>query len=105
MLKLTIAVGQSVRSTRWKKKDTNWAKLVKKLSKPVRTPETMAEYNKLSKPDRGAIKDVGGYVGGHLRGGKRSPKNVVFRQLLTLDVDFAGMDFCCLLYTSPSPRD
>lgn len=47
----------------------------------------------MSKQDQSDVKDVGGYVGGYLRQGKRSPLNVVERHILTLDVDFASTGF------------
>ena len=42
---------------------------------------------------KGKIKDVGGFVGGFLVGGRRNPDKVLYRQLLTLDLDFAHKDF------------
>jgi putative DNA primase/helicase len=35
------------------------------------------------------IKDIGGFVGGYLNGGRRKNGSVVHRQLVTLDVDYA----------------
>jgi putative DNA primase/helicase len=35
------------------------------------------------------IKDIGGFVGGYLAGGKRTVSSVIHRQLLTLDIDHA----------------
>lgn len=91
--KIAISTGFSRRAKFWKNKRILWSDLVKKLNSPVITGETYREYMHATKEDQGIIKDVGGYVGGHLLNGKRSPKNVTNRQLLTLDIDFGGIDF------------
>ena len=83
----------SARSKVWKNKNISWGKLVRKLQEENKTNETYKEYMSANKDERLKIKDVGGYVGGYLRGGRRKPENVVHRQLLTLDVDFAHLDF------------
>ncbi len=90
---IDIAIGHSVRSRKWKNESMTWEDLVTRLSKATKTRETFKEFMKASKQDQLTIKDVGGYVGGYLRGGKRSPANVAYRQLLTLDLDFAPADF------------
>lgn len=90
---LDIAVGMSFRTKVWKNKKFTWSKLVERLSEENKTTESFKEFLAASKADQGKIKDVGGYVGGYLRNGRRNPKNVVHRQLITLDIDFAHMDF------------
>lgn len=87
--KISIAVGMSVSSKLWKNKEFTWPELVRKLSEGIQTGETLSEYMGSTKEERLAIKDVGGYVGGYLRKGRRHPQNVMFRQLVTLDIDFA----------------
>lgn len=90
---LTIAVGASAKTKIWKNKNFTWTGLVARLSECVKTNETAKEFASATKEDRHTIKDVGGYVGGYLRNGRRNPTNVVYRQLLTLDLDFANMHF------------
>lgn len=90
---IDLAVGMSARSKLWKNKKFQWSELVAKLSVTNKTNETFKEYMNASKEDQAKIKDVGGFVGGYLRGGRRSPQNVVHRQLITLDIDFAHLDF------------
>lgn len=41
---VTIAVGESRRSTQWKNKEVLWSQLVERLSIPTKTPETVDEY-------------------------------------------------------------
>lgn len=90
---LNLAVGMSAKTKIWKNKKYTWSELVKRLSEEHKTNETFKEFIAATKEDQFKIKDVGGYVGGYLRNGRRSPANVVNRQLLTLDIDFAHKDF------------
>lgn len=90
--KLNIAVGRTARSKVWKNTTTSWAEMVEKLKEATHTSETFKEYQNANRQERGKIKDVGGYVGGYLRNGRRKPENVVHRQLITLDLDFAHAD-------------
>jgi predicted P-loop ATPase len=86
---LDLAVGMSAGSKIWKNKKYKWSNLVKKLEEEHKTTETYKEFMSSSKEEQSKIKDVGGYVGGYLRNGRRKVENVVHRQLLTLDIDFA----------------
>lgn len=86
-LVLAIAEGVSARSRVWKNKEYTWSEFVSRLKQSEEKKTTLKEFLKLSKQDQGRVKDVGGYVGGYLRAGRRSPQNVVSRQLLTLDID------------------
>ena len=101
--KLDIAIGMKVDSKVWKNKKVTWSELVRRLSEGHKTNETYKEFIAASKAEQQKIKDVGGYVGGYLRAGRRKPQNVVHRQLLTLDIDFAHTDFWddfCMLYSN-----
>ena len=87
--KLLIAVGRSRKSTQWQNKELHWSELLDKLSQTPRTRETAAEYAALPKGERDNIKDVGGFVGGYLKNGKRNNASVVNRCLVCLDADYA----------------
>lgn len=112
MPELTISVGESKRATRWVPKTVTWERLCKKLSTPIVTNETVAEYAAMSKDQRGDAKDVGGYVGGRIEGGVRRAGNITDRQLICLDADYADMGLwdlwdimvgkACLMHTSHS---
>lgn len=84
---VTIAVGESRRSTQWQNKEVLWSQLVERLSIPTKTPETIDEYRGFAKSKRDEIKDVGGFVGGSLKGGRRKAEAIMQRRLLTLDLD------------------
>ena len=89
---LDIATGRSRKEVSWHNKEVQWSALVKKISVPHRTAETHAEYMSMKKALQDERKDVGGFVGGYLTGGRRKTANVLHRQLVTLDIDFAKGD-------------
>ena len=109
---LTIATGRSRKEMNWKNREMLWSELVDKLSSTTRTYETYEEYKKLSKSKKDEIKDVGGFVGGTLKEGRRKADNVVWRQIVTLDADFvkgdlwAGVEtmfgYGCVMYSTHS---
>lgn len=90
---LLISTGRSRFETSWKNKTMSWAALLNKLSRSMETTETHAEYMKMSKEQQDKIKDIGGFVGGHLRDGLRKTGYITARQLLTLDLDFPPAEF------------
>ncbi|EGS29807.1 virulence-associated protein E [Peptoniphilus sp. oral taxon 375 str. F0436] len=85
--KITISVGASRKSVNWQGQDLNYSDFVKKLETPVRSQETLEEYLKLSKAKQDDLKDVGGFVGGALKGVRRKASNILSRDLVTLDFD------------------
>jgi len=85
--KVRIATGASRTSLSWTNTELTWSELVSRLSVPLRTHETQAEYKSWPKAKRDAVKDVGGFVGGVLKAGRRKAENVQLRTVLTLDLD------------------
>lgn len=114
---VTIATGRSRKETQWKNRELLWSDLAKRLSETTRTSETFEEYRKSPKSVQDNIKDVGGFVGGTLSGGRRRADAVAWRQILTLDADYVKGDFwasvemmfdnACLIYSthSHSPKN
>lgn len=86
-IKLNIATAQSRTSTHWKNLEILWSSFLDKVSKPVVTKESGVEYKALKKSERDKIKDVGGFVGGVLKDGRRKKENLMSRSLITLDLD------------------
>ena len=84
---ITIATGSSRRSASWKTKEMLWSEFVDKLGRVTRTQETQQEYFRMPKEERDNAKDVGGFVGGTLKGGRRKIDAVLQRRLITLDMD------------------
>lgn len=89
---MKIAIGNSRMDKKWKNRDISWADFCEKVSTTIRTTETVEEYRKLKKGQQDNIKDVGGFVGGHLAEGRRKNGNVLCRSMLTLDMDYAAPD-------------
>lgn len=89
---LNIAIGKSRFEKDWKNRQIPWSKLAEKLSQTIRTRETQAEYAAMPKSEQDNLKDVGAFVGGTLKGGRRTAQAVSWRQLVTLDADFASVD-------------
>ncbi|NQE00603.1 hypothetical protein HP420_17635, partial [Staphylococcus xylosus] len=73
----------------WKNSEKTWGEFLNKLANTTRTKETIDEYNRMKRDEQSEIKDVGGFVGGFLKEGKRRKGYVMNRSMLTLDIDFA----------------
>jgi len=84
---LTLATANSRKSTSWKNQDISWGQLAYRLSITQRTAETQNEYSSMPRAKKDEAKDVGGFVGGSLRNGRRKAESIIHRQLLTLDID------------------
>lgn len=89
---IQIAVGSSRTAAKWKNQTLRWSDFLEKIRTTTKTRETVAEYRKLPKTKQDAIKDVGGFVGGWLKQGRRKADSLELRSLITLDADFATLD-------------
>ena len=85
--KITLSVGAHRHSKNWQRQVMNYSDLVKKLKTPTRSVESLEDYLKMKKPQQAALKDVGGFIGGALKGRQRLSHNVEYRDLITLDFD------------------
>ncbi|MGE5417495.1 MAG: VapE domain-containing protein [Acidobacteriota bacterium] len=116
---MKIAVGNSRMDKKWKNKDISWEEFKNTVRTTKHTTETVSEFRKMSKAQQDGIKDIGGFVGGALREGKRRNGYVICRSMLTLDMDYATPDIweqieslydwmCCVYsthkHTPESPR-
>ena len=82
-----ISVCNHKTDKKYKNQERPWSYLKERNRNPVRTSETAEEYPKLSKTQRDAAKDHGGFVGGWLQGGIRRNGNVLCRTIGVLDAD------------------
>ena len=71
----------------WRQQRITVSDFMLKLAAPVRGTETLAEYMRTPKQKQDAMKDVGGYVFGALRDGRRGVRTVVNREAVTIDMD------------------
>ena len=98
---LALALGRSRTERCWRPVTLAWSALLGRLAAPVRTEESLAEFLAAPKAAQDAKKDVGGYVGGTLKEGRRSAASVAWRTCLTLDADFATDDLLFALDLRP----
>ena len=90
---MAVAYGDSCQAKKWSNKTITFSDLCERLQTTVRTTESAEEYAKMTKLQRGRIKDKGCFVGGQLRGGSRKRGNVIVRSMLTMDSDDAPKGF------------
>ena len=88
-----IAVGKSRSDKKWQNKEMKWSVFLRRFKEPTRTQESYKDFIKMPATEQGRIKDVGGFVGGTLEGGRRKADAVKERYLLAFDLDFATTDF------------
>ena len=84
---LTISVGGSRKALSWAATEITWPALLERLKSPIRGKESHEAYMRMPKAQQDALKDIGGFVGGTLRNGRRKQQNVTGRDLITLDLD------------------
>lgn len=90
---LVVSLGKSRNDTAWKNRTMRWSDLAEQLSESLMTGETHEQFMALEKDQQDQIKDIGGFVGGFIKGGRRLKNSVTARQIVTLDADYAGRDF------------
>ena len=115
MRDLAIAYGNSRQAKKWVNKTIRYADLKERLKVTIRTAESAEEYAKMSKAQRDAAKDHGGFVGGVLKGGRRKVDAVELRSMIALDgdrIDKAFLDayetnapYTSCLYTTHSSTE
>ena len=91
-MKINISIGNSRMEKRWNRVAMELEEFRARISNTIRTAETVEQYRKMSKPQQDSIKDVGGFVMGSLKDGRRKKDSVLTRSGLTLDMDYAGTD-------------
>ena len=76
---IVISVGQTRKDMNWKPQALTISELYERMRTPARGMETIAQYAKLAKRQQDDLKDVGGFVGGALSGGRRNANAVIGR--------------------------
>ena len=87
MRELNIAYGNNRQAKRWVNKTIRFDDLKERLKVTIRTTESAEEYAKMSRAQRDAAKDHGGFVAGVLKGGRRKVDTVESRSMVALDGD------------------
>ena len=70
-MKIAVSTGNSRMEKKWNLKEMELSEFRDRISQTIRTSETMEQYRKMSKAQQDDVKDVGGYVLGRLKGGRR----------------------------------
>lgn len=88
-MKLKISTGNSRMDKKWNPVEMELSEFRDRISVTHRTAETVDQYRKLGKAKQDDIKDVGGFVMGTLKGGRRKKDCILTRSGLSLDMDYA----------------
>ena len=108
---INVAIGKSRKELNYVNLKLPYSEFIDKYIKNTKyTNETFDEYINFPKDIQDNIKDVGGFVGGILKDGKRRKDTILNRSLITLDVDFGyegmiedlekNIDFGMCIYTT-----
>lgn len=107
---IRLSTGNSRMEKKWNLAEMELSDLRERISTTHRTSETVEQYRKMSKAQQDSIKDVGGFVLGTLKGGRRKKDTVLTRSGLTLDMDYGTpdimdeiemfFDFHCMIYST-----
>ena len=109
-MKIKVCIGNSRKERYWNLVEMDLKDFENRISTTTRTAETVAQYRKLNKAKQDDIKDVGGFVLGNLKDGKRKKNSVLSRSGISLDMDYATIetveqlemlfDFKCWIYST-----
>ena len=86
----TISTGTSRYDTNWQSETVTWPGFLNRLTSEElveEKPYTHDQYMALPKKKRDSVKDIGGFMGGALIGGRRLSEAVQYRSMLTCDLD------------------
>ena len=84
---MKIAIANSRMAKTWANREITWERLVERLSNTTQTAESLADFLSMTRARQDSIKDVGGFVLGHLHQGRRKAGCVVCRSAVALDLD------------------
>ena len=86
---INVAIGRSRKEINYVNKTMKYSDFINTYIRNTKyTSESYEEYISFPKDIQDNIKDVGGFVGGALKDGKRKKETIISRSLITLDVDF-----------------
>lgn len=87
MMNLAISTANSRLALTWKQETMTLDEFKGRLQTPTVTQETYKEYMSMRKNRQDEVKDVGGYVAGELKDGKRKNTHIRNRCMIVLDLD------------------
>lgn len=84
---LIVSTAGNRNSKNWTPRKITWSRLAEKLGDFRVGDETHDEYMRSDKARQDELKDIGGFVGGKIVGGRRQLNNVESRDVVSLDLD------------------
>jgi len=91
-MKIKVSLGNSRMDKKWRLTEMELEEFRDRIFQTKVTAESAAEFKKMSRAQQDAIKDIGGFVLGTLKGGRRKKDCVLSRSALSLDMDYAAPD-------------
>lgn len=87
------AEGRSTNLAKAWNKIRSWKEFYTRLSTPVRTGETRAKFDEMTKSEQDALKAIDGWIStAQCDNNKRNLQNILPRNLLSLDIDYCEVD-------------
>ena len=84
-----FAEGKSRNFAKADNRAVGWGMFQNRIKKPFVTPEKRKEFNRLSKGEQGNLKAMAGWFSGaQCEGGYRNLRNILPRNLVTIDMDY-----------------
>lgn len=87
MLKFKIAVAQNRYDKKCINTEFDWNSFLSRISTPIRTIETYEQFMSFSKSKQDNLKDVGGFIAGESKDGRRQATSIINRCMVVLDAD------------------
>lgn len=92
-LLVRYAVGKSTNLAKAWNRTAPWSKFCTELSTPVKTGESRAKFDEMSKDEQDLLKAINGWIStAQCKDNKRNLKNVLPRNLLSLDLDYCEIE-------------
>lgn len=86
-MNLKIAIAKSRFDTDLKNITITWEDFLKRISTPIRTQETYEQFMSLPKTKQDNLKDVGGFIAGESKDGRKQSTSILNRNMVVLDAD------------------
>ena len=97
--KIELSTGTHRYDKEWAAKSITWEAFCKRCKEAHTGKELYKDYLKAPKSRQDELKDVGGFVGAVLSGGNRLKRSVLYRTLLTLDIDHMDAEQGAIFWT------
>lgn len=92
-LLVRYAVGKSTNLAKAWNRTSPWSKFCTDLSTPVKTGESRTKFDEMSKDEQDLLKAINGWIStAQCKDNKRNLKNVLPRNLLSLDLDYCEIE-------------